>query len=197
MTSTVRARSRNLLRAELAEAASAYVAEHGYESTTADALARGIGISRATFFRYFDSKEDAVVSAGQARGGALVEHVDGAAAPEDGSAWTLLRQAASASVAHAERHPERERARMRMVGELPALTARLLLVRRQEQHALAEALERRLGDVRAADALAAAAISAIDLAWRDWARADDADFQRHLDVRFAAMASVGTHALRR
>ena len=43
-------------------AAVRYLAEHGYEQTTASALADAIGISRSTFFRRFGSKEDVVFS---------------------------------------------------------------------------------------------------------------------------------------
>ena len=43
-------------------AAVRYLAEHGYEQTTASALADAIGMSRSTFFRRFGSKEDVVFS---------------------------------------------------------------------------------------------------------------------------------------
>lgn len=43
-----------------ASAAIRYLAEHGYETTTASELADAIGMSRSTFFRRFGSKEDVV-----------------------------------------------------------------------------------------------------------------------------------------
>src|SRR5690606_37216965 len=41
-------------------AAVRYLAQHGYEQTTAGALADAIGMSRSTFFRRFGSKEDVI-----------------------------------------------------------------------------------------------------------------------------------------
>jgi AcrR family transcriptional regulator len=38
----------------------------GYETTTVDDIARGAGVSRRTFFRYFSSKEDVVVETSNA-----------------------------------------------------------------------------------------------------------------------------------
>lgn len=46
------------MRAELAEAAFAELVDHGYDALTADDLARRLGNSRATFFRYLGSKDD-------------------------------------------------------------------------------------------------------------------------------------------
>ena len=50
----------NLAPAAPQAAAVRYLAEHGYEQTTAGALADAIGMSRSTFFRRFGSKEDVV-----------------------------------------------------------------------------------------------------------------------------------------
>ena len=52
MTLGVRKRSREILRAELAEAAADYCVEHGFDTVTVEEIAQGIGISRATYFRY-------------------------------------------------------------------------------------------------------------------------------------------------
>ena len=48
------------LTVETAAAAVRYLAEHGYETTTASELADAIGMSRSTFFRRFGSKEDVI-----------------------------------------------------------------------------------------------------------------------------------------
>ncbi|HVV22936.1 MAG TPA: helix-turn-helix domain-containing protein, partial [Pseudonocardiaceae bacterium] len=44
----------------LTEAAFALFEQHGYEHTTVDDIAEHAGVSRATFFRTFRSKEDVI-----------------------------------------------------------------------------------------------------------------------------------------
>jgi AcrR family transcriptional regulator len=52
-----RARKRAQTRARIADAGLRLFLEHGFETTTLDAIAEAAGIARRTFFHYFDSKE--------------------------------------------------------------------------------------------------------------------------------------------
>jgi AcrR family transcriptional regulator len=52
-----RARKRQQTRQRIAEAGLRLFLEHGFETTTLDAIADAAGIARRTFFHYFDSKE--------------------------------------------------------------------------------------------------------------------------------------------
>jgi AcrR family transcriptional regulator len=54
------------VRQEIARAAWPLFAARGYEATTVDEVARAAGVSRRTFFRYFESKEDVVVGTSDA-----------------------------------------------------------------------------------------------------------------------------------
>ena len=53
-------RKRTATRRRIAAAAAQVVAARGLAATTAEHIADAADISRATFFRYFNSKEDAV-----------------------------------------------------------------------------------------------------------------------------------------
>ena len=53
----LRERKRIETRTRIAEEAVRLVSEHGIPSTTVDEIAEAAGVSRATFFRYFESKE--------------------------------------------------------------------------------------------------------------------------------------------
>lgn len=190
MTSEIRSRSRGLLIAELAVAASDYCAVHGFEDVTVADLAQGIGISRATFFRLLGSKEDAIVMAARAGREALAARVrDQAQRPGD-SAWSAVRAAMQSSVDAARAEPDRLRARIRMIWETPALRARLASDRADEELELAEVLSVRTGDSALGRAVAAAATAAIDLAWRNWSIDDGADFGDALAESFALVGGV-------
>ncbi|GAB3401178.1 hypothetical protein GCM10027515_09540 [Schumannella luteola] len=190
MANEVRDRSREILRAEFADAAATFCAEHGFDEVTVDEIAHGIGISRATFFRYFASKEDAVVSASRGSAGAYARRVAETPVEPGMTAWQLLRAAAESMVAASEERGDVTRARIRMITDVPALKGRLAWERRNEQSSLADALRERLGDDRTARALAAAAVSAADLAWQEWARTPRSKLSPLLDAYFAAFSGL-------
>lgn len=58
----LRERKRIETRTRIAEEAVRLVSEHGIPSTTVDEIADAAGVSRATFFRYFESKELAIAT---------------------------------------------------------------------------------------------------------------------------------------
>ncbi|WP_268235207.1 TetR/AcrR family transcriptional regulator [Sediminivirga luteola] len=142
--------------------------EHGFDQVTTDEVAHGIGVSRATFFRYFASKEGAVVSAARGaaeRAGTFAQRVVDAAesAAPHTTVWAILRAAAEPMVDTADTRGDPLRVRIRMITDVPAFKGHLASQRRNDQSAVADVLRERLGDDRAANALAAAGIAAVDL----------------------------------
>ena len=63
-------------RRALEAAAVTLVAENGLEATTADSIARAAGVTERTFFRYFGSKQDAILGYVAERLALLGTHVD-------------------------------------------------------------------------------------------------------------------------
>jgi AcrR family transcriptional regulator len=204
MSNEVRDRSREILRGELADAAATFCVEHGFDRTTAAEIARGIGISRATFFRYFASKEEAVVSA--ARGAATragsfalsVSRAADAAAPGT-PAWTVLRTAAEPMTTTADTRGDQLRARIRMITEVPALMAHLASQQTDDRASVTEVLRTRLPNGPTADAhaatLAAAGVAAVDLAWQEWAHTPGSELRPLLDSYFAAFGGLAVPTL--
>ena len=59
---SLRERSRQRARQDLLDAGAELFREHGYAETTISAIAEAAGMSRRSYFRYFRSKEDLVLS---------------------------------------------------------------------------------------------------------------------------------------
>lgn len=186
MDAAVRERLRDASRAELANVVFDIVAAGGLELTVEE-IAHRAGISRATFFRYFGSKEDAVVAAVQS------SHTDFDTAlraidPRPGETiWSMLRRALAPLALPAAERSEQTRARFRTIIVTPPLRARLAGRRIAQEGGLTDALMERIGDRLAAGMYAAAAIAAFDVAWREWATPSDSRFEDVLEEVFAVL----------
>lgn len=183
------------MRAELAEEAFDFCAAHGFEQVTTDEIAQGIGISRATFFRYFRSKEDAIVTAARSTRIDLGESLL-ALPPRAGEpALDAVRRALAPTVEAARANPTRIRARHRMITGSPALRARLASDRAEQQRALADALATVIHDRVMATAVATVSMAAIDLGWTLWAAKPEADLGEQVERAFELVTRVGGVAL--
>lgn len=92
----VRARMREAIRTELTEAAIQSFDELGYTATTVGAIAARVGVSERTFFRYFASKEDAVLQVVERLGEAVATAL--ALRPSAESPLRALRAALTVAV---------------------------------------------------------------------------------------------------
>src|ERR1700761_879632 len=92
----LRSRTRENVRVQIAEVAFRVFAERGFDAVTATEVAEAAGISRASFFRYFESKEDAVFVVQEELGVDVAAALGGRPAGED--AWTALRGALDVAV---------------------------------------------------------------------------------------------------
>ncbi len=157
-----------------AEAAAAvrYLAEHGYETTTAGELADAIGISRSTFFRRFGSKED-VVFADHDLAGIRLEHLlaDVTLSPGD----AIIR--AALEVLHTlTRDRATARLRWELLRQNPSLRERELVLTHRYERDFAKYLASRVPASTpewVPIAIAAAVVAVHNAALRQWLRTDD------------------------
>lgn len=195
MKSELRERAQEVMRAEMVEAAFALVVEHGYDALTADDLARRLGISRATFFRYLGSKDEMIVSAMLGPADQFSDVLRASAGRSvDLTWWARLRAAFEPAAALADASPEQQRERLRMIQSRPALGARLRRARAPQIENLADALIDAGCDPFAGHILASASVAVLDQCWMQWLRDEQTPLRTILDRAFAALEAAGSSA---
>lgn len=185
----LRSKARESIRVQIAGVAWDLFARRGFDEVTATEVAAAAGISRATFFRYFATKEEAVFAAQEALGEEIATAVG--ARPAGEGAWTALRHAFDAAIGNYARDPAEALARVRLIRETPALRAHQLERQAQWQRMIGGALAARLGadplDL-GVQALVGAALSALDTAVSSWGeRRGSSDLITLLDEAFEAI----------
>jgi AcrR family transcriptional regulator len=185
-------RKRRLVRAGLAEAALGVLGERGFDGVTIDDLAQAAGISRRTFFRYFPSKEEVVISAFDDAAGELVEAVRGRPASE--APLLVLRHALTTTLERFIREPARTRALLRLIQATPALRAQFLDRQDRWREELGREVARRLPAGRARALLArlaaAVALGTVDAALAVWTEDEASDLSEVLAEAFDALSAV-------
>ncbi|UYQ77487.1 TetR family transcriptional regulator [Glutamicibacter sp. JL.03c] len=190
MGSVVRDRVREKMKTELAQQVYAVFAERGLENVTAQQAAQAVGISRATFFRYFSSKEDAVVTALRSMNMHFSQMLESMASNPSESLLELLRRSFEPTVVAAEEDPEAMRSRVQLVWSTPALRASWQESRREQQAELAQALQPFCANHRLADTSALLALTLYDHALVRWVDSRDESLRGILDEAFDFAAMI-------
>jgi AcrR family transcriptional regulator len=185
----LRSRARESIRVQIGTVAWNLFAQRGFDEVTANEVAKAAGISRATFFRYFGSKEEAVFAAQEALGSEIAVALSARPAGED--AWAALRQAFDAAIGSYASDRAGALARLRLTRETPALRAHQLERQVQWRRMIGGALATRLGidplDLEV-QALVGAALSALDTAATHWGECEGCgDLIEFLDTAFDAL----------
>lgn len=180
--------------ASIAATALALFDKKGFDGVTVDEIASASGVSRRSFFRYFATKEDIVVSGHAAFGEKIIEMVK--ARPQGEDVWFSLRRGYDVLVDNVDRDPEGAAMTMRVIKSAASLRAHTL-----EKHIawavdLAPEIACRLGDGDTrrleADALIHASLACLDVALAHFTPGPDASFSEKLDATFTALRPFGT-----
>ncbi|MBI5734363.1 TetR family transcriptional regulator [Mycobacterium adipatum] len=180
----VRERARLALRTEIAQAMSDLFAARGFDAVTVEEAAGQVGISRATFFRYFGSKEDAVLAAVEASSIDYAAHLQSLPPLDGETPWQLLLRAFKDAIAEQGEHSDLERSRALMINSTVSLRTRMAQRRFALEDALTPVLAGRMDAPEAARAVVTTALAGLDLAWRRWAAGDEPTVARSLDRVF-------------
>ena len=180
------------MRQEVSAIATRLFAEQGCDNTTVEQIAAEAGLSRTTFFRYFGTKEDVVLTWLEDLGPRLTAAF--AERPTGEHPWLSLRRTFDVLLSINADTPERALAFLRMLENSPAMKAR----HSEKQQGWAELLvplvaARLAGDVPAdrdpaPRALVASAVACLNAAMEVWSACDgavsrDALLDRAMDVR--------------
>ena len=126
---------------ELAAAAQKLFIEHGFEQTSVEDIAKAVGVSRRTFFRYFATKADVLWVESDtefARLTAFLAADDGTAAPRD-----VIEAAIVSALAFRPEDEEWARHRAQLVLTVPAVQSYASVLYRQWREAVADFIRRR------------------------------------------------------
>lgn len=182
-------------RRAIRDAALDLAIENGVEALTVENIAQRAGVSPRTFFNYFASKEDALVT--QAAEGAeqvrklLLER------PPEESPQMALRNAVIHSDYFGAEPVNRDRvlARQRLTQNHPGLMAhhlgKIAMVERTFAEALAERMDADPERDMTPQIMAAVAMSAIRVALRQWVRTDGRPLYELLDEAFGCLEELG------
>jgi AcrR family transcriptional regulator len=191
---SLRERTRRAVQGELMTAAMDLFLDQGFDATTVEQITSRTGLSRRSFFRYFDSKDDVLAQALAATGGMIAEALR--ARPDGEAPWTALRRAFDRLIAGMKTEP-RTLQMTRMMLESPVLHSSHDPKPSSWNLALSEALLPRLGpdspETRLrATSLSGAALACLTSAQSAWvAEGGRTSLAELLDVAMGAVAPVG------
>ncbi|MBE7187811.1 mycofactocin system transcriptional regulator [Jatrophihabitans endophyticus] len=163
---------------------------HGFDETTIDHIAAAAGVSKRTFFRYFDSKADVLWSAFDLEVDSIRRELHDL--PESLPVMDAVRHAVLA-VNHyrADDVPEL-RARMKLIGSVPELGASAAVHYDAWEQAVTDYVARRTH--RSADSLFPRTVGRVTLAacragYEQWAVQADGDLTVYLDAALRGLAA--------
>ena len=162
----------------------------GFEETTVDQIAAEAGVSRRAFFRYFDSKPDVLWGAFDTEVATIRALLDEVS--DDLPVMEAVRRAVLVANHYRAADVPELRARMALIGSVPALMASAAVHYDAWERAISDFVARRIG--QPADSLYPLAVGRATLAacragYDRWVVHADADLTVYLDAALRALAA--------
>ncbi|HUY66261.1 MAG TPA: mycofactocin system transcriptional regulator [Acidimicrobiales bacterium] len=177
-------------REEVARAALDLFNRQGYDGTTVDQIAAAVGVSRRTFFRYYDSKRDVVWGEFDAELVRLERQLG--SAPSDEPMMDVLRRAVVATNRFGAGELDELRIRMGLISSVPTLVAHSAVRYAEWCDVVARFVAGRIGgaaDDLAPQTVARATLGAAIAAFTCWARYDTDDLTGEVDRALHLLAT--------
>ena len=183
-------------REQVARAALELFARRGYDGTTVEDIAAAVGVSRRTFFRYYESKREVVWGEFDAELARLEARLD-EPAPEE-PMMDVLRRAVVATNRFGAGELDELRIRIGLIATVPTLTAHSAVRYAEWCEVVARFAARRLGATPGdlePQTVARAALGAATAAFAYWAQSGSDDLADDLDRAFRMLAAGFDEAL--
>ena len=139
----IKARKQQVVRNALSSAAEKLFLARGFENVTVEEIALSAGVSRRTFFRYYESKEDVLVERFSQLGEDLLSEL--ATRPVEEPALLAIRNALVPTMEASLVEPEIIRDTVRLLRETNALRRALLERRSRLEERIARLMIERIG----------------------------------------------------
>jgi TetR/AcrR family transcriptional regulator, regulator of mycofactocin system len=189
-TAAQRGRRPSTSRQDVARAALELFARQGYDETTVDEIAAAVGVSRRTFFRYYESKPDVVWGEFDAELVRLAERLE--EAPDDRPMLDVLRRAVMATNRFGAGELDELRIRIGLISTVPTLVAHSAVRYAAWCDVVATFVARRIGgdpEGLVAQTVARAVLGAATAAFTWWATHGGDDLTEQLDRAFRLVAT--------
>ena len=190
LTETRRGRPPGTSARELELIALRLFAERGFDNTTVDQIAAEAGVSRRTFFRYFDSKAEVLWSEFDLEVAELRRAL--AALPARLPIMDAVRTAVLAVNHYVPADVPELRQRMNLISTIPELAATAAMHYDAWERAISEFVasrSRQPADSLYPLAVGRTTLAACRAAYERWAARADADLGAYLDVALRALAT--------
>jgi TetR/AcrR family transcriptional regulator, regulator of mycofactocin system len=185
-----RGRPRGTSRRQLELIALRLFTEQGFDQTTIEQIAAAAGVSRRTFFRYFDSKASALWGEFDAEVKAIRAAL--AAVPAGVPMMDAIRQAVVAANHYRAADIPELRARMNLIISVPALQSSAAVRYDAWERAISDFAAARTGQPAGSLyplAIGRATLAACRAAYDRWCARGDADLTVYLGAALAALAT--------
>jgi len=191
LPTSLRQRKREVVRVALSDAAEELFLSRGFERTTIEQIAHAAGVSRRTFFRYYESKEDVLVERSDRLGERLYAEL--AARPGEEPPLLAIRNALVPAVEAGVEDRDVVRCTIRLLRETNSLRQVVMAHRNRLEERVAALMTQRLG-AGAADStpmlIAFLTRALVDTAFNAWYDHETDDIAELVDGLIARLRAV-------
>lgn len=189
--SSLRSRKQQVVRDAIFEAALELFATNGFDETTVEEVAGAAGISRATFFRYFASKDDLLAYNVMKYGAALTEAIK--TSSPSFTPFEIVRKTVLAVAKESVNTPRTKQAvdiSLRSPSAMQAHTSRMMDVEKSIETAFAKRIGRSSKDKIETRLLATLTLSTMNIAVMSWYLGEFRDLNAAVEQVFSRLTRI-------
>jgi AcrR family transcriptional regulator len=188
---SLRSRKQQFVRDAIFDAAIELFVAKGFDETTVEEVAQAAGVSRASFFRYFSSKDDLLAQNVMKYGLALIEAIK--ACPQSFTSFEIMRETVLSVAKHTVTHPRTRQVieiSQRSASAMQAHMSRMIEVEGIVAAAFAERIGGSSKDELEPQLLATLTLSAMNVAIISWYRDDSQELADSAEQVFSRLTQI-------